>query len=101
MRQKGIDVTFETWLEAAPAFTEPDDPGCQILSQALSEVTGRVPRALLCPGFLDIRHFNARGVPAVACGPGRLEVAHGPEEFIAEQDLLEYIQALALTMLRI
>lgn len=100
MRRKGIDVTFETWLEAAPAFTEPDEPGCQVLSEALREVTGHTPQALLCPGFLDIRHFNARGVPAVACGPGRLEVAHGPEEWIDEKDLLDFAQSLALTMLR-
>lgn len=101
MRRRGIDVTFETLLEAVPALTPADAHGCQVLTQAISEVTGRVPRALLCPGFLDIRHFNARGVPAVACGPGQLEVAHGPEEWVAEQDLLDYVQILALSLLRI
>ncbi len=98
MRDRGIDVTFETWLEAHPSFTEPDDPGVQALSHALHKVTGRVPRALLCPGFVDIRHFNARGVSAVACGPGQLEVAHGPGEWVAENDLLDYAKALALTI---
>ena len=67
----------------------------------MCEVTGRAPRPLLCPGFLDIRHFNAQGVPAVACGPGRLEVAHGPNEWVEERDLLSYIKALALTIARL
>ena len=89
MRAQGINVRFDTWLEAAPSLTEPDHPGCRVLAQALTDVSGREPRFLLCPGFLDIRHFNARGVPTVACGPGRLEVAHGPEERLAEKDLLE------------
>ena len=101
MRSRGIDVTFEVLLEAVAALTPEDAHGCQVLTQAIHEVTGRVPRALLCPGFLDIRHFNARGVPAVACGPGRLEVAHGPEEWVSEQDLLEYVQVLALTLMRL
>ncbi len=100
MRARGIDVEFETWLEASPSLTEPEHPGCRTLAQTLGQVTGREPRFLLCPGFLDIRHFNARGVPTVACGPGRLEVAHGPEEHVSEKDLLDYVQALALTMLR-
>ena len=100
MRSRGIELTFYTWLEAHPSHTNADEPGCRILSQALQQVRGHPPRFLLCPGFLDIRHFNARGVPAVACGPGQLQVAHGPEEWVAEKDLLEYVQVLALTMLR-
>ena len=99
-RALGIDVTFNTWLQAIPAFTDPEESGCQILAQALSETTGHTPRFLLCPGFLDIRHFNGEGVPAVACGPGRLEVAHGPEEWLDETDLLSYVKGLSLTMLR-
>ena len=101
MRKRGIDVTFETLLEAESSLTPEDESGCRILTQAIDEVTGRKPRALLCPGFLDIRHFNSRGVPAVACGPGRLEVAHGPEEWVAERELIDYVQILALAMLRI
>ena len=100
MRARGIDVDFDVWLQAAPSLTEPDDPGCRVLAQSLVEAAGREPRFLLCPGFLDIRHFNARGVPAVACGPGRLEVAHGPHENVTEAELLAFVQALALTMLR-
>ncbi len=100
MRAGGLDVEFEVWLEAAPALTEPDEPGCRALAQALREVSGRPARFLLCPGFLDIRHFTARGVPAVACGPGRLEVAHGPDEHVTEAELLDYMQALAMTLLR-
>ncbi len=92
-------MEFGTWLEASPSLTEPEHPGCRTLAQALGQVTGREPRFLLCPGFLDIRHFNARGVPTVACGPGRLEVAHGPEEHVTRKTC-DYVQALALTMLR-
>jgi succinyl-diaminopimelate desuccinylase len=38
----------------------------------------------MCPGSLDTRWYAQVGIPAFAYGAGRLDVSHGPEEFIEE-----------------
>jgi succinyl-diaminopimelate desuccinylase len=38
----------------------------------------------MCPGVLETRWYAELGIPAFAYGAGRLEVAHGPDEFIDE-----------------
>ena len=39
---------------------------------------------MLCPGVLETRWYAELGIPALAYGPGRLDVSHGPDEFIDE-----------------
>jgi acetylornithine deacetylase/succinyl-diaminopimelate desuccinylase-like protein len=38
----------------------------------------------MCPGVLETRWYAQLGVPAFAYGAGRLDVSHGPEEYIDE-----------------
>ena len=43
-------------------------------------------------------HFQAIGIPAVVCGPGSIEQAHKPDEFIAVEQLRKceaFMQRLA------
>ena len=42
------------------------------------------PRFELCPGVLDTRWYSQLGIPAFAYGGGRLDVSHGPDEYIDE-----------------
>ena len=42
------------------------------------------PAFELCPGVLDTRWYAQLGVPAFAYGGGRLDISHGPDEYIAE-----------------
>ncbi|MGA9848488.1 MAG: M20/M25/M40 family metallo-hydrolase, partial [Roseiarcus sp.] len=43
-------------------------------------------------------HFQAAGLPAVVCGPGSIDQAHKPDEFVDEAQLaacLTFLEALA------
>ena len=42
------------------------------------------PRSRCCPGVLETRWYAQLGIPAFAYGGGRLDVSHGPGEFIDE-----------------
>jgi acetylornithine deacetylase/succinyl-diaminopimelate desuccinylase-like protein len=53
----------------------------------------------MCPGLLEIRYYAALGVPAYAYGPGRLEVAHGPEEFVDLRRIMDCAAVYALVAL--
>ena len=51
---------------------------------ASAAVEGAAPRFELCPGVLETRWYAQLGIPAFAYGAGRLDVSHGPDEYIDE-----------------
>ena len=51
---------------------------------ASTAVEGAPARFELCPGVLDTRWYSQLGIPAFAYGGGRLDVSHGPGEYIDE-----------------
>ena len=78
--------------------------GCSLaraLRASVRDITGRAPRFELCPGLLEIRFYAQRSVPALAYGPGRLEVSHGPDEFVELDEIERCAQVYALTALRV
>ncbi|MBU7000647.1 MAG: M20/M25/M40 family metallo-hydrolase, partial [Theionarchaea archaeon] len=86
-RQRGVTVESEILLESEGFSTPEEADICKWTADAVKNVKGSFQFAE-CPGFLDIRHFAHRGIPAVAYGPGLLEVAHGPEEYVNISDIL-------------
>ncbi|MBU7021009.1 MAG: ArgE/DapE family deacylase [Theionarchaea archaeon] len=87
-RQRGVTVESEILLESEGFSTPEEADICKWTADAVKNVKGSFQFAE-CPGFLDIRHFAHRGIPAVAYGPGLLEVAHGPEEYVNISDLVD------------
>ena len=79
-----VDVLQEEPAAGVPADTELG----RALSAAVRSVEGRELSFELCPGLLEIRFYAGLGVPAYCYGPGRLDLAHGPDEQV-EVDALE------------
>jgi acetylornithine deacetylase/succinyl-diaminopimelate desuccinylase-like protein len=72
-------------LQAQPSgSTEETHPAAQALAGCAAAVAGAAPRFEMCPGVLDTRWYSQLGIPAFAYGGGRLDVAHGPDEYIDE-----------------
>jgi acetylornithine deacetylase/succinyl-diaminopimelate desuccinylase-like protein len=72
-------------LQAQPAaVTDPSHPAALELARCVAEVEGAPPRFELCPGVLETRWYAQLGIPAFAYGAGRLDVSHGPDEYIDE-----------------
>jgi succinyl-diaminopimelate desuccinylase len=71
-------------LQAQPSgSTDQDHPAARALARCVEAVDGR-PIFRLCPGVLDTRWYSQLGIPAFAYGGGRLDVSHGPDEYIDE-----------------
>jgi succinyl-diaminopimelate desuccinylase len=82
----GAEVDVEV-LQAQPSgHTDEEHPAARRLAACVEAVTGRA-RFELCPGVLDTRWYSQLGIPAFGYGGGRLEVAHGPNEYIDEADM--------------
>jgi acetylornithine deacetylase/succinyl-diaminopimelate desuccinylase-like protein len=72
-------------LQAQPAaVTDASHPAAVALARCVEAVEGAPPRFELCPGVLETRWYAQLGIPAFAYGAGRLDVSHGPEEYIDE-----------------
>jgi succinyl-diaminopimelate desuccinylase len=81
-RRSDTDVRVEV-LQRQPAAQTPVDGAMALaLGRCVEAVEGSAPRYELCPGVLETRWYAQLGVPAFAYGPGRLEVSHGPDEFV-------------------
>jgi succinyl-diaminopimelate desuccinylase len=79
----GVDVDVEV-LQAQPSGgTDQDHPAARALARCVEAVEGRADFQL-CPGVLDTRWYSQLGIPAFAYGGGRLDVSHGPDEYIDE-----------------
>jgi succinyl-diaminopimelate desuccinylase len=80
----GADATVEVLQQAPSARTEESHPAAVALGRSVERVEGGAPRFELCPGALETRWYAQLGIPAFAYGPGRLDVSHGPDEFVEE-----------------
>ena len=80
----GSDVEIEV-LQAQPSgSTDPTHPVARALAECVGAVEGTEPSFELCPGVLETRWYSQLGIPAFAYGGGRLDVSHGPDEYIDE-----------------
>jgi acetylornithine deacetylase/succinyl-diaminopimelate desuccinylase family protein len=101
MRLHGVDLVLDIIQEARPAGVAPDHPTARVLAESIGEVSGEAASFELCPGILETRFYAEHGIPAFACGPGLLTVAHGPKEFIKRRDMEDCALVYALTAARV
>jgi succinyl-diaminopimelate desuccinylase len=82
--QAGVEVEVDVLQRAPSASTDPGHPAAAALAACIEQVEGEPPRFALCPGVLETRWYAQLGIPAFGYGAGRLDVSHGPEEYIDE-----------------
>ena len=80
----GAQVDVEVLQEQPSGSTEPTHPAAAALAECAAAVEGAEPAFQMCPGVLDTRWYSQLGLPAFAYGGGRLDVSHGPDEYIDE-----------------
>lgn len=86
-------------MEVLPSLTPVDSPLVQALQRELTHLFGRQPDLVCSPGTYDQKHIQRIGhlQHCVAYGPGRLELAHQPDEWVAIDDLVKSAQVMAMT----
>jgi succinyl-diaminopimelate desuccinylase len=90
------DVIVEALQQAHPASTDSGHPVAETLGRCIELVAGTPPRFERCPGVLETRWYAQLGIPALAYGPGELELSHGPDEHVEEVALCRCAAVYAL-----
>jgi succinyl-diaminopimelate desuccinylase len=90
------EVTVEVLQRSPSARTDETHPAADALARCVAEIEGVPPRFELCPGVLETHWYARLGIPGLVYGPGRLEVSHGPDEFVDETAMLRCAAVYAL-----
>ncbi|QDL90906.1 acetylornithine deacetylase/succinyl-diaminopimelate desuccinylase family protein [Paroceanicella profunda] len=87
-------------FEVLPSMTEADSPVSTALTKAIGTVLGRAPEYVASPGTYDQKHIDRIGrlKNCVAYGPGLLELAHQPDEYVEVDDMLDSAKVMALAL---
>jgi acetylornithine deacetylase len=99
------DPQLKTELElvggSAAYQVDGERPFVRALGDAAERVLGRRLPFGMFPAYTDGHQFARRGIAAVpACGPGRLTLAHGPNEWVSVEGIVQAAQIYALAALR-
>ena len=96
----GFDYTIRDVMTVLPTMTEADAPVVRALERSIETVLGRTPAHVASPGTYDQKHIARLGhlKDCVAYGPGILELAHQPDEFIVIDDMVASAKVMARTL---
>lgn len=74
-----------------PSMTDRDAPVVRTVAQAIEDVMGQTPEYVASPGTYDQKHIDRIGKlkNCIAYGPGILELAHKPDEYVGIDDMID------------
>jgi succinyl-diaminopimelate desuccinylase len=100
---QGIAYELRDVMRVDPLLASPAGVLSSTTAGAIRDVLGVEPRFISSPGTYDQKHVVRRaGIDeCVAYGPGRLVLAHQPDEYVAIADLIASAGVLALLTLRL
>ena len=86
-----------------PTATPRDAPVVLATARAIARVLGREPSFIASPGTYDQKHIVRTGQlrDCIAYGPGILDLAHQPDEYVGIQELVDSAQVMALAALQL
>jgi len=100
---QGVAYELRDLMRVDPLLGDPQTPLCQSAASAIRDALGMEPSFVVSPGTYDQKHVVRRaGISeCIAYGPGRLVLAHQPDEYVAIADLVASAKVMALLTLRL
>lgn len=93
----GFRYRLRDLFEVLPTMADPAGPVVQATAAAIRTVLGREPQIVCSPGTYDQKHIDRIGrlKDCIAYGPGILELAHQPDEYVGIDELVASAQVMA------
>jgi succinyl-diaminopimelate desuccinylase len=103
LEAQGVAYELRDLMRVDPLLGNPDADLPSAAATAVRDVLNVEPSFIVSPGTYDQKHVVRRaGIDAcIAYGPGRLVLAHQPDEFVAVADLIAAAKVMALLTLRL
>ena len=89
--------------QVTPTMTDRDAPVVRSVANAIEKVLARQPDYVVSPGTYDQKHIDRIGrlKNCIAYGPGILDLAHQPDEWIGIDDMVDSAKVMALTLVEL
>ena len=99
-RREGFRYDMKTLFSVLPTVTDKTSPIVTTVAGAIENELGKAPDYVLSPGTYDQKHIDRIGrlSNCIAYGPGILDLAHQPDEYIDIQDMLDATRVMARTL---
>jgi succinyl-diaminopimelate desuccinylase len=98
-----FDYGLRDLMEVQPTMTEKDAPVVQAVAKSIQDVFNREPQYVISPGTYDQKHVARIGhlFDCIAYGPGILDLAHRPDEWVGIDDMIESAMVMGLSLKRL
>lgn len=98
-----FDYTMTEINSVLPSMTDRDSPVAATVAAEIANVMGRAAEFVASPGTYDQKHIDRIGKlkNCVAYGPGILELAHKPDEYIGVDDMMDSVQVMARSLVKL
>jgi succinyl-diaminopimelate desuccinylase len=96
----GFEYEIRDMHEVVPSMTDEDAPVVRSTAAAIEKVLGQRPAFVVSPGTYDQKHIDRIGrlKNCIAYGPGVLDLAHQPDEWIGIDDMVDSAGVMALVL---
>ncbi|MGC1502529.1 MAG: acetylornithine deacetylase/succinyl-diaminopimelate desuccinylase family protein [Sulfitobacter sp.] len=83
-----------------PSMTDKEAPVVRTVAKAIEDVMGVAPQYVASPGSYDQKHIDRIGKlkNCIAYGPGILDLAHKPDEYIGIDDMIDSAKVMGATL---
>ena len=95
-----FDYELRELNSVLPSMTDKTAPIAASLAKQIYEVLGKEANFVASPGTYDQKHIDRIGKlkNCVAYGPGILELAHKPDEYVGVEDMMVSVQVMARSL---
>jgi succinyl-diaminopimelate desuccinylase len=95
----GFRYALRDLFEVRPVMTEPERPVVQATAEAVQRIVGRPAQLVCSPGTYDQKHIDRIGRlrDCIAYGPGVLDLAHQPDEWVGVDDMVAAAKVMAMS----
>ena len=99
-RRPSFRYEIRDLFEVIPSMTDRDAPVVRTTAAAIERVLGIQAGYVVSPGTYDQKHIDRIGKlkNCIAYGPGVLEMAHQPDEWIGVEDMLDSARVMGLVL---
>ncbi|HEY2836116.1 MAG TPA: acetylornithine deacetylase/succinyl-diaminopimelate desuccinylase family protein [Rhizomicrobium sp.] len=94
----GFRYKMRDLFSVQPTMADKDGPVASATARAVREILGRDAQIVCSPGTYDQKHVDRIGKlkDCIAYGPGVLDLAHRPDDWVGIQDMVDSAKVMAV-----
>jgi succinyl-diaminopimelate desuccinylase len=98
LERDGFAYELRDIFEVRPTMADRNGPVARSTAAAIQQVMGRAAEFVCSPGTYDQKHIDRIGRlrDCIAYGPGILDLAHQPDEYVLIEDMVNSAKVMAL-----